>query len=126
MKELMPQLSRAGVLLNPDNPAMPSIVRAMMETAKVINVTLQSIDVRHLDELEPAFKRARSQLDATAVVEDGLFVVNRGRIAELAIKNRLPSIGFREYCEAGGLAAYGVDFPHIWLLSGLHHHYVRI
>jgi putative tryptophan/tyrosine transport system substrate-binding protein len=29
-------------------------------------------------------------------------------------RNRLPSIGFREYCEAGGLAAYGVDFPHIW------------
>jgi putative ABC transport system substrate-binding protein len=118
MKELMPQLSRAGVLLNPDNPAMPSIVRAMMETAKVINVTLQSIDVRHLDELEPAFEQARSQLDAVAIVEDGLFVANRARIAELAIKNRLPSIGFREYCEAGGLVAYGVDFPHIWRGAG--------
>ena len=47
--------------------------------------------------------------DAIAVVEDGLFVANRRRIAELAIKNRLPSVGFREYCEAGGLAAYGVD-----------------
>jgi ABC transporter substrate binding protein len=23
-------------------------------------------------------------------------------------------VGFREYCEAGGLAAYGVNFPHIW------------
>jgi ABC transporter substrate binding protein len=50
--------------------------------------------------------------------EDGLFVANRARIAELAIKNRLPSIGFREYCEAGGVAAYGVDFPHIWRGAG--------
>ena len=40
------------------------------------------------------------------------------RIAELAIKKRLPSIGFREYCEAGGLAAYGVDFPQIWRGAG--------
>jgi putative ABC transport system substrate-binding protein len=117
MKELMPRLARAGVLLNPDNAAMPSIVRAMMQTAKVINVTLQSIDVRHPDELEPAFERARSQFDAVAVVEDGLFVARR-RIAELAIENRLPSVGFREYCEAGGLAAYGVDFPHIWRGAG--------
>src|SRR5262249_48070824 len=31
-----------------------------------------------------------------------------------AIRNRLPGVGFREYCEAGGLAAYGVNFPHIW------------
>jgi hypothetical protein len=53
-----------------------------------------------------------------AVVEDGLFVANRRHIAELAIKNRLPSLGFREYCEAGGLAAYGVDFPHIWRGAG--------
>jgi putative tryptophan/tyrosine transport system substrate-binding protein len=90
----------------------------MMQTAKVINVTLQSIDVRHLNELEPAIERARSQLDSIVVVEDGLFVANRARIAELAIKNRLPSIGFREYCEAGGLAAYGVDFPQIWRGAG--------
>jgi putative ABC transport system substrate-binding protein len=118
MKELMPPLARAGVLLNPDNPAMPSIVHAMTQTAKAINVTLQSIDVRDLNELEPAIERARSQLDSIVVPEDGFFIANRMRIAELAIKSRLPSIGFREYCEAGGLAAYGVDFPQIWRGAG--------
>jgi putative ABC transport system substrate-binding protein len=118
MKELMPPLARAGVLLNPDNPAMPSIVHAMTQTAKAINVTLQSIDVRDLNELEPAIERARSQFDSIVVAEDGFFIANRTRIAELAIKGRLPSIGFREYCEAGGLAAYGVDFRQIWRGAG--------
>jgi putative ABC transport system substrate-binding protein len=118
MKELMPSLARAGVLLNPDNPAMPSIVRAMMQTAKAINVTLQSIDVRYLNELEPAIERARSQFDSIVIPDDGFFIANRMRIAELAIKSRLPSIAFREYCEAGGLAAYGVDFPQIWRGAG--------
>jgi putative tryptophan/tyrosine transport system substrate-binding protein len=118
MKELMPPLARAGVLINPDNPAMPSIVRAMTQTAKAINVTLQSIDVRDLNELEPAIERAKSQFDSIVVSEDGFFIANRTRIAELAIKSRLPSIGFREYCEAGGLAAYGVDFSQIWRGAG--------
>ena len=47
-------------------------------------------------------------------MEDGLFLPNGERIADLAIKNRMPSIGPREFCEAGGLLAYGVDFPFIW------------
>ena len=118
MKELMPPLVRAGALRNPDNPSMLSIVRALTQTAKEIKVALEYIDVRDLNELEPAIERARSQFDAIVVLDDGLFVANRTRIAELAIKNRLPSIGFREYCEAGGLAAYGVDFPQIWRGAG--------
>ena len=64
--------------------------------------------------LDEAFQQAKEQTEAIVVTEDGLLLANRKRIAELALRNRLPSIGFREYCEAGGLAAYGVDFPHIW------------
>ena len=51
-------------------------------------------------------------MEGLTIIEDGLLLANRKRIAELAIRSRLPSVGFREYCEAGGLAAYGVDFPY--------------
>jgi ABC-type uncharacterized transport system substrate-binding protein len=114
MKDLDPGLARAGVLMNPDNPAMASILQTMEETAEALNVKLQPVNVRRLDELDAAFEQAKAQLEALMVVDDGLFVANARRIAELAIKSRLPSIGFREYCEAGGMVAYGVDFPHIW------------
>jgi putative tryptophan/tyrosine transport system substrate-binding protein len=53
------------------------------------------------------------------VVEDGLFLANVRPIADLAIERRMPTIGFEEYCEAGGLLAYGVDFPHIWRQAGV-------
>jgi putative ABC transport system substrate-binding protein len=86
MKELMPPLARAGVLINPDNPAMPSIVRAMTQTAKAINVALQSIDVRDLNELEPAIERAKSQFDSIVVSEDGFFIANRTRSQNLRSK----------------------------------------
>jgi putative tryptophan/tyrosine transport system substrate-binding protein len=118
MKELMPSLARAGVLRNPDNPTNPSIMRAMTQTAKETNVALERIDVRDLNELEPAIERARSQFDAMVVLDDGMFLADRRGIAELAIKSQLPTIGFREYCVAGGLAAYGVDFPQIWRGAG--------
>ncbi len=59
MKELIPGLARAGVLMNPDNPAMVSVLRAMQATAKAINVNLQSVEVRRLDELPGALNLAR-------------------------------------------------------------------
>ena len=114
VKSLFPALARAGVLLNPDNPAMEAVWRAMAEKARALGVALHRVDVRGLEELGGAFLLARSQAEALVVVEDGMFVANASRIAELASRSLLSSIGFREYCQAGGLLAYGVDFPHIW------------
>jgi putative ABC transport system substrate-binding protein len=117
IKTVVPKLARAGVLMNPDNPAMGSILRAMEERAQPLNVKVQAVNVRSVAELEAALKLAKVQADGLIVVDDGLFIGNARRVAELAIRNRLPSVGFREYCEAGGLLAYGVDFPHIWRRS---------
>src|SRR5262245_37243813 len=114
MKSLMPGLNRAGVLMHPDNLAMTSVLRAMDEVAKAMDVKLQQVEVRRLDELDAAFAQAKSQIQAHTVIDEGLFIANAKRIAELAIRNQLPGVGFREYCEAGGLAANGVNFPHIW------------
>jgi putative tryptophan/tyrosine transport system substrate-binding protein len=118
LKDMMPLLARMGVLLNPDNPANDSVMRTATRAAKALNVILQSVNVRRSEEFEAAFERERPQIEALLVVDDGLAIANPRRIAELAIKSRLPSIGFREYCQAGGLAAYGVDFPHIWRNAG--------
>ena len=114
MKSLIPGLNRAGILMHPDNLAMTSVLRAVNEVAKAMDVKLQQMEVRRLDELDSAFAQAKSQIQAHTVIDEGLFIANAKRIAELAIRNQLPGIGFREYCEAGGLAAYGVNFPHIW------------
>ena len=119
VKTLIPNLTRAAVLINPDNPAMASLLREMEPRAQALKVSLQPVKVRSLDELDAAFQLARKQTEALTVPEDGLFLANAGRLAELALKNRLPTIGFREYCEAGGLLAYGVDLPHIWRQAGV-------
>jgi putative tryptophan/tyrosine transport system substrate-binding protein len=93
---------------------MTAVLHAMEQTAQALHVKLQPVNVRLLDELDTAFEIAKGQIEALTVLDEGLFIANSKRIANLAIGGRLPSIGFREYCEAGGLAGYGVDFPHIW------------
>lgn len=120
MKTMNPALARAAVLINPDNPAMAPIVRVMEERGRVLNVALETVKVRLISELDGGFKTATThRVEALTVVDDGLFIANARRIASLAMKSRLSSIGFREYCEAGGLVAYGVDFPHIWRRSAI-------
>ena len=120
MKTMNPALARAAVLINPDNPAMAPIVRVMEERGRALNVALETVKVRLISELDGGFKTATThRVEALTVVDDGLFIANARRIASLAMKSRLSSIGFREYCEAGGLVAYGVDFPHIWRRSAI-------
>jgi putative ABC transport system substrate-binding protein len=114
IKAALPSLTRVAVLMNPDNPAMVSVLRVMEERAQALNVKLRPIGVRRLDELETAVALAKEQTEALTLIDEGLLIANAGRIAELAIRSRLPSIGFREYVVAGGLIAYGVDFLDIW------------
>src|SRR6185295_2902182 len=54
LKDLLPGLKRAAVLVNPDNPAMVSILRVMQETAKAIDVGLHPIQIHRLDQLDAA------------------------------------------------------------------------
>jgi putative ABC transport system substrate-binding protein len=51
----------------------------------------------------------KSGVDSVVVTEDGEFAASFRPIAALALANRLPSIGAKEYAEAGGLIGYGVN-----------------
>jgi ABC-type uncharacterized transport system substrate-binding protein len=58
-------------------------------------------------EFSPAFAAmAKSRVDSVVVTEDGEFAAS---FRALALANKLPSIGAREYAEAGGLIGYGVN-----------------
>jgi putative ABC transport system substrate-binding protein len=109
-KESFPHTRRMAVLVNPDNPAIVSIVQAMERTAGSLKVALQQFAVRGPNDLDGAFSAmTKSRVDAVAIIEEPMFQANAGAIAGLAVQKRLPSIGFKEFAEAGGLLAYGVN-----------------
>jgi len=108
LKEALPDSRRIAVLVQPTNPT-PAL-EMMGLTAKSLGLELQQFEARRPDELEGAFSAmvARS-VDAVVVVEDPKWFDYARSIRELVTAQRLPSIGFLEIAEAGGLLAYGVD-----------------
>jgi len=62
---------------------------------------------------------ARRRVEAVAIVDDAMLITQAKRIADLAMRSRLPTIGFREYAEADGLLAYAVHFPDLWRRAAL-------
>jgi putative ABC transport system substrate-binding protein len=74
---------------------------------------LQSLPLQYPPyDFENAFHGAmQSRAEAIFVLESPLIFRGRTHIAQLGIKNRLPtSFAFREYVEVGGLVSYGVSF----------------
>jgi putative ABC transport system substrate-binding protein len=115
LKEAFPRLSRVGVLLKRDNPVNVLVLRAMEHTAQALKIQLQSVEVRDPADLENAVSAlVKGHAGAIAVQDDAMLFAQAGRIADLARKHRLPTIGFVEYARAGGLLAFGVNFPDLW------------
>ena len=111
LKEVVPRIRRVAVLFNPDNSINARNLPEMEQTAKALKMLLQRFEVRKADEFKNAFSAMTKQrVDAVALPDDDFVSVNGSRIAELAAKQRLPSVGRKEFAEDGGLIGYGVNF----------------
>lgn len=109
LRAAVPAISRVAVLWNSSNRVKVLDFRMTQVAAQTLGVPLQSLEVRHMDDLGPAVAAAaRERAGALLVLSDALTNTHRVRIIELANKNRLPTMYFsREWVDAGGLMAYG-------------------
>ena len=113
LKDALPRLTQAAVLLDGTNPRGAALlVQAMETTARVVSLTLHMFPVSGPREFEAAFAAmVKRRLGAVAIPDSPMFISNPAVLAELAAKHKLPSIGPVDFALAGGLMAYGVDFP---------------
>jgi putative tryptophan/tyrosine transport system substrate-binding protein len=109
LKEAVPKARLVAVLSNPANQAHAHVVRDVKVAALSLGVPLQLLEARGPHEFDGAFAAmAKERVGALLVAPDGIFLLQRARLADLAAKNQLPSMhGQREYVEAGGLMSYG-------------------
>jgi len=108
LKELVPKVSRIGLLRNPDNPASAAMLQEAEAAARALGVRLQTLEARNSQEIEVAFAAMlKERAGALLMLTDAIFTTQRRQIAELAAKGRLPSLGPSQYPDAGGLMAYG-------------------
>jgi putative tryptophan/tyrosine transport system substrate-binding protein len=111
LKDAVPHLSRAAVLVKPDNPLFKSTLAAIQSAANSLKVDLQQFDARSPNEFEAAFlTMTRNRVEAIVLQEDAVFLGNLKQIIELAERQSLPLAGPVECSEAGGLIGYGADF----------------
>jgi len=115
LKEALPSASRVAILLNPDNPVTAPILQAMVLTADKLKLELQPLEARTAREFQGTFsKMLKIRPDAIALTDDAVFIANARTIADTIADNRLPSVGFVNFAQVGGLIGYGVDFPDLW------------
>ena len=108
-----PQLKRVTVLMNSANPANGFFFDAMAARAQTLGLQLDRIEVALASELDAAIARARG--GALVVVGDPMFGLNHGRIIELTLRSRVPSVyGGRFYVAAGGLMSYVSAYQWHW------------
>ena len=111
LKEAVPHASRVAVLSNPADASFALQVRQVEATARSLGIRLQHVEARGPEEFTSAFAAMeRERADALLVTGTSTFLAHRTRLAEFAVKGRLPSMySFRESVEAGGMMAYAVN-----------------
>jgi len=113
LRNVAPRASRIAILWDERDAGSRLGVDGTEAAAKTAGLTMHSVPVSSAAGLEAAFATVvRGRAGALIIVGTARLFSYRKRIAELAVKHRLPTVvGSREYVEAGGLASYGTDFP---------------
>jgi putative tryptophan/tyrosine transport system substrate-binding protein len=113
-KEMLPTVARVAVLSDP-------LAAEQLAAAKAANgsmgLKLQVIELQNPSyDFEGAFRVAlRSKAEALLVLTTPVIFRERSKIAQLALRNRLPtSFAHREHVDAGGLMSYGPNFDDMW------------
>ena len=111
LKEAVPKLSRLAVLSNPANALSAAALKHVETAANAMGLQLQTVDARDPRALDSAFSAmVKARAGGLVVLPDPMFLTQRVRIAELAVKSRLPAIyGIPEHAQAGGLMAYAAS-----------------
>jgi putative ABC transport system substrate-binding protein len=109
MATVVPNLSRVGLLQNPENSSSAAILESTQAAARAARLELVTVEAREPQDIDEAFAHlARERVGAVTVPSDRFFLIRQQQLADLALKYRLPSMfSERGYVEAGGLMSLG-------------------
>jgi len=110
IKEIVPAAKRVAVVSTPD-PQHAESFKLLVKAAPRLGLELRNFVVSGRGDLDRAFTDiGRGRADAVLVQPSPEIEDMRDRIAQLAERERLPSMfAFKQNAEAGGLMSYGAD-----------------
>jgi len=109
LKELMHGGTSVGLLVVSWNPVLANYLTEARGAAKELGLGLHVAQIKDPEGLESAFQElARKKVGGLFASVDPMLFAQRTRIAELALKYRIPTATpWRQYAIGGGLIAYG-------------------
>jgi putative ABC transport system substrate-binding protein len=111
LKEIVPDVTRVGVVRDSSSIAGIGQFGAIQSIAPSLNVELSPLGLRDKDEIERGITAfARRPNSGLVVTGTALTVVHRDLIIALAARHKLPAVySFGYFARAGGLISYGAD-----------------
>jgi putative ABC transport system substrate-binding protein len=118
LKEIVTKLTRVAFLAHGGDPAHKLFFKEAQDIAPKIGIQIQPLAIQGPEEFEVAFAAmVKERAGALVIVPlfTGSALGQGARVADLAIRNRLPTLsdGIR-FPEAGGLIAYGANRLDLW------------
>src|SRR5215510_4318032 len=115
LKEIVPKLSRVAFLVHGKDPGHPLFVKEAQDAGQSLGMQIQPLAAASFEEIEGIFPAMIKERMGGLVVQP-IFIGTHGlRIADLAVKNRLPTISDpSEFASAGGLMSYGPGRSALW------------
>jgi putative tryptophan/tyrosine transport system substrate-binding protein len=124
LREILPQVSQARVIFNPDTaPGNGNIfLRSIEAGARSFSIAIEPTPVRNSREIATTIASLGQSSDTGLIVPPDIFLTaNRAMIVELTAQFRLPTIyQYDFFVRDGGLVSYGVDFPDLFRQSAVY------
>ncbi len=106
--ELVPGLTRLGVMWSPDYTTMRVKLQGIQAAAHALGIDVMSIQVRQREDFDGAFQSAVSAGLRVLIITGAILTNQAGaQLSELALKYRLLTIGSGDYAMIG----YGPNIP---------------
>jgi putative ABC transport system substrate-binding protein len=111
-RELRPQAKRVAALFNAPDPFSKAFLDEIQAAGKTTGMAIEPVPIHGATELDAAFAAMEKSAPDTVIVQPSL---PTRRVAELALKHRLPTLGLvRTLTEEGGLMTYAADPPDLY------------
>jgi putative ABC transport system substrate-binding protein len=105
--EVVPTARRVGVLANVPDPFHRPFLETIQASGRILGIEIRPLMVAGLEQLDAAFSDIAKERLPAVIVQPTL---PHKRVIELALKQRLPTIGPNaDYATAGGLMSYSAD-----------------
>jgi putative tryptophan/tyrosine transport system substrate-binding protein len=111
LREIVPQSTAIGVLVNPNNPTGVAEAHDVEARATALGLSVTLFNVRGASEIEQTFAAAaQGRIQAVLVTNDPFLIDLKDQLVQIAAAGALPIVYFtRDFVEAGGLMSYGAS-----------------